>query len=261
MPERAFLGVAFTPVSPRAARAVSGFLRYVQYRDQHPVREARALAPRVDGLLKYVAHRDRSVARGLLFGAEGSAGDDDRRALAAFIRRGCAETRPLRFRRQDGGLGDKRRAVYRFVLSPEHARGLDLQQLTRTAMAVLARDAGVERLRWIAAQHRNTAHPHVHIVLAGFTEPEPGRYRPLLLTKRRLQAMKDSVAREIARQRGLVHPAPRREAAGRGSRLRSVGRPRGWVDARRLLRRAARQYRWEVELEALMREREERSHD
>lgn len=262
MRERCFVGVAFTPVSRSAAAAVSGFLRYVQYRDQHPVRGAAAPAPKVDGLLKYVAHRDRSVARGLLFDADGPAGDDQRRALSGHIRRACATSRALTYRGRDGKLRDRRRAVYRFVISPERATGLDLQQLTRAVMRQLADNAGVERLRWIAAQHRNTAHPHVHVVLAGIVETKSGGYRPLLLTKRRLALMKESIGMEIDRQRGVSRPTRRTAQRGaRSERRRVTGTQRGWGTARTLLRRAARHYRWQLELEAALRERQERQRD
>jgi hypothetical protein len=199
MTDRVILAVKYTPVSAPAAvrKAVGGFLRYVQYRDKHADQPADA---RVSGLLKYVAYRDRATPSGRLFGPGGPAGDAERRDLATFVGRSVGSTRP-RPARDGEALGDRRRAVYRFVLSPEHAEGLDLRRLTTAAMSRLEREAGVTGLRWIAAEHRNTAHPHTHIVLAAMREVGPGNYRGFAINKRRLAAMKEELVLEIARQR------------------------------------------------------------
>ena len=111
----------------------------------------------------------------------------------------CADVTPPPFA---SFLEEHRRAVYRFVLSPERAEGLDLRQLTGAAMTRLEAEAKTSGLRWIAAEHRNTAHPHVHIVLAGMREDGAGGYRGLLITKGRLAAMKEELGLEILRQRG-----------------------------------------------------------
>ena len=199
MPERSILAVAYTPVSGAcsAKRAVAGFLKYVQHRDQHP--EAK---PAVEGLLKYVAHRDRSGSNARLFNREGKLTDEHRRWLAAYVGRSVAGLEVQRWQKPGEAAGDRRRAAYRFVLSPEVAKGLDLAMLTRAAMAQLEADAGGIG-PWLAAEHRNTAHPHVHIVLAARREIAPGRYRTVMLTRPRLQRMKDAIGREIERQRGL----------------------------------------------------------
>jgi len=57
--------------------------------------------------------------------------------------------------------------AHRLMLSPpEDMRPDDLRALTRHVMAELARDRR-QALHWVAVEHRNTDHPHVHIVLAG----------------------------------------------------------------------------------------------
>jgi hypothetical protein len=56
---------------------------------------------------------------------------------------------------------------------------------------------------WFGAEHRNTAHHHVHIVLAARREIEPGKFQTVVITRGRLQRMKDAIALEIERQRGL----------------------------------------------------------
>lgn len=207
--ERSILAVKYTQVSAAGGlrRVVGGFLRYIHYRDQHE--ESADLS----GHLKYVAYRDRSgPIRGRVFGPSGPAGDEERRRLVRFVVAASDASQPQPYRDRQGQMRDRRRAVYRFVLSPEFAAGLDLQALTRATMAQLQVDAeGGAGLRWLAAEHRNTGHPHVHVVLAGFREMAPGEYRSLILTKPRLASMKVAAADELQRQRSL-RPAP---AAGR----------------------------------------------
>ena len=57
--------------------------------------------------------------------------------------------------------------VHRLILSPaDDERPADLRALTRETMRRLAAEKGQE-LHWAAVEHRHTAHPHVHIVIAG----------------------------------------------------------------------------------------------
>lgn len=182
-------------------RAVGGFLRYIQQNDHHWTAEK---ATGVDGFLRYAAHRDRTMPRGRLFGADGDVGDHERRELGRFVTRSV-----------DGR--DAGRAFYRLIISPEDGRGLDLRKVTRSVMTQLARDAGTEGLPpWIGAEHRNTAHPHVHIVMAANRQLPDGRYRTLVINRERLARMKISMSREIYRERG-----PEREL---DDRKRDVGR-------------------------------------
>jgi hypothetical protein len=201
MSERCIIAARFTPASSlrQVSKAVGGFLRYVQHRDLHTEPAAPA-TPEVAGLLKYVAYRDRASARAELFGPEGTMGSAERKAFAGFVLRSLDESTPQLYRNRDGEHIDRRRAVYRLVISPERAPGLDLRQLTAAAVATMESELGGDRLRWMAAIHRNTAHPHVHLVVAGMRETEQG-FRRFDLTKPRLAAMKTAVAEEIGRQR------------------------------------------------------------
>jgi hypothetical protein len=71
-------------------------------------------------------------------------------------------------------------------------------------MKQLEEDAGPGGIGpWFGAEHRNTAHHHVHIVLAARRELEPGQFQALVITRSRLQRMKEAVGREIEGQRGL----------------------------------------------------------
>lgn len=240
--DRVILAVKYTPAgAPKAVRkAVAGFLRYVQYRDQHADAGADEDRPAsVDGLLKYVAFRDRARNEGRLFGPEGPAGDVERREFATYVAESVSSTRA---RRGPDGI-DRRRAVYRFVISPERAAGLDLKELTLAAVGRLQKESKTSDLRWIAAEHRNTAHPHVHLVLAGMRTNQRGGFSQLLLTKGRLAAMKEELALEISRQR---------DAAGREDRFRrGAGRRESLTPARRLRRGHRRPSPLFIELQAI----------
>ena len=216
MSDRVILAVKFTPAGnpAKVRKAVGGFLRYIQHRDKHSDSEPVAASdPRVSGLLKYVAFRDQAVSGGRLFGPGGPAGNLERRELADFVTRSLAGTRPRLVADGKGRQVDRRRAVYRFMLSPEHAAGLDLRRLTEAAVGRLETEAGGP-LQWIAAEHRNTAHPHVHLILAAYREVSAGHFRQVVVSRRRLAAMKDELSLEIARQRETGREGGREKAAG-----------------------------------------------
>lgn len=255
MSDRCILAVKFTPAAAPAAlrKAVGGFMRYVQYRDKHAdsPEPAEATDPKVSGLLKYVAYRDRAAEAGRLFGPAGEAGDTERRQLATFVARGIGASRP-QMAMVDGKLADRRRAVYRFVLSPERAAGLDLRRLTEAAIQRLERESQVEGLRWIAAEHRNTAHPHVHLVLAAVRETSPGKFRGFVLTPRRLAAMKDELTLEISRQRGLeLTPSAARARREGESRVSPSSNRRIWLRVPRGSHRRSPSLFWHLQLVAL----------
>ena len=183
--DRCILSIKYVPAG--SAKRLGGFLRYVQFRDQHP---DSADGKTLDGFTRYIKHRDRTAPGGRLFGPNGNCGDLDRRALLAHISRSM---------RQGGGRHP--RAAYRMVLSPERADGLDLKALTRAAIDQLGREAGGVP-PWIAAVHRNTKHPHVHIVMAARLELSPGRFRTVVVNRERLAHMKLAIADEMVLERG-----------------------------------------------------------
>ena len=56
---------------------------------------------------------------------------------------------------------------FRFIVSPEDAaRMQDLRAFTRELMATAEHDLGT-KLDWVAAEHHNTEHPHVHVLVRG----------------------------------------------------------------------------------------------
>jgi len=215
MSDRVILAVKFTPAGSgsQVRRAVGGFLRYVQHRDVHPTQPDGRPRPEVSGLLKYVAYRDRASTRAELFGPSGTLTSEDRKAFAGFVANALEKSNPQLFRGRNGELRDRRRAVYRFVISPEHANGLDLRRLTECAVGRLEHESGVTGLRWIAAIHRNTAHHHIHVVLAGMHQDSNDGYRRVDVTKQRLVAMKEALALEIEHQRGQRVPSKPPSAA------------------------------------------------
>ncbi len=57
--------------------------------------------------------------------------------------------------------------TFRFIVSPEDAAALDdLRATTRELMAQAEKDLGT-RLDWVAVDHWNTEHPHVHVLVRG----------------------------------------------------------------------------------------------
>jgi hypothetical protein len=68
--------------------------------------------------------------------------------------------------------GDQR--LFKLILSPEFGDRLDLERLTRDVMTGMENDLGLS-LEWAAVVHRNTDHPHVHVVLRGVAGGDPLR--------------------------------------------------------------------------------------
>ena len=228
MTERCIVRIKFTHAgsATQVRRAVGGFLRYVQHRDLHPDSKPARPTSEVSGLLKYVAYRDRASARAELFGPKGPLGSRERKEFAEFVARSIEGSKPQKYRTHDGQQLDRRRAVSRLILSPERAQGLDLRALTQAAVASLETEMGASGLRWIAAVHRNTAHHHVHLVLAGMREDGDGGYRRVDVSKQRLAAMKVAVALEIERQRDERTPSRSVDApAASGARGRNSTQP------------------------------------
>jgi len=239
---RCIVSLRYTPVSGAGSirRRVGGFLRYIQQRDHH---EREEKVRDIEGLLRYAQHRDRTQPQGRLFDREGDVGTKERRQLGRYIL-GSVKDLP----EAKDPARDRRRACYRFVISPQDARGIDLRQLTREVLGQLERDSGAELPPWIAAEHRNTDHPHVHVVMAARRQLENGRYQSLLITRQRLQRIKEATGLEMHRQR---EPERQQEAP---FRLLSPDRgyPLDRVSHRfsRAMQRLAVRYQREAELEA-----------
>jgi type IV secretory pathway VirD2 relaxase len=55
---------------------------------------------------------------------------------------------------------------WKLIVSPEFGDRVDLSRLTRDLITQMEKDLGTE-LEWVATEHHNTEHPHVHVVLRG----------------------------------------------------------------------------------------------
>ncbi|MFE3839225.1 relaxase/mobilization nuclease domain-containing protein [Pseudogemmobacter sonorensis] len=97
--------------------------------------------------LRYI-QRDgtsRDGERGQLYSAT-----EDRADPAAFLERGQEDDRQ-----------------FRFIISPEDGTDLtDLTAHTRDLMGQIEADLGT-KLDWVAVNHHNTGHPHVHVIVRG----------------------------------------------------------------------------------------------
>lgn len=88
--------------------------------------------------------------------------------------------------------------AHRLMLSPAaDERPDDLQALTRHVMGELEKEKGM-MLHWVAVAHRNTDHPHVHVVLCGGGEDARGRAREVRLDRADHTQLKED-AREYCR--------------------------------------------------------------
>ena len=64
---------------------------------------------------------------------------------------------------------DGDRHHFRFIVAPEDAAELsDIKAFTRDLMAGVEHDLGT-RLDWVAVDHWNTEHPHIHVIVRGRT--------------------------------------------------------------------------------------------
>src|SRR5580693_2918357 len=60
--------------------------------------------------------------------------------------------------------GDER--LWKLIISPELGDLADLRRLTTDLMERMERDLGTD-FEWVAVEHHNTEHPHVHVVVRG----------------------------------------------------------------------------------------------
>lgn len=134
--------------SIRANRLITGRSRGVVVKAR-VVRQFRAAAPLI-AHLKYLRREGvtRDGEKGKMFGPDTDEADHD-----VFAER-CK--------------GDRHH--FRFIVSPDDAHELgDLKGFARDLMVDLERDLGT-RLDWVGADHWNTEHPHVHILVRGVTD-------------------------------------------------------------------------------------------
>jgi len=148
---------------------------------------------------------------------------------------------------------------FRFIVSPDDASELSsLRSFTRELMDQAARDLGT-RLDWVAVDHWNTEHPHIHILVRGRTddgadlvisrdyigsglraragdlvtrelgprsELEVRRSLETEVTAERWTRLDRALAREAGRAEGVVDLRPGHEATGDPLREVRIGRMR-----------------------------------
>jgi type IV secretory pathway VirD2 relaxase len=119
---------------------------------------------------------------------------------------------------------------FRFIVSPDDATELsDLKTFTRDLMAQAQRDLGT-RLDWVAVDHWNTEHPHVHVIIRGRTDDG----QDLVISRDYIrEGMRAQAEGLVTRQLG-----PRSEQQIRQSLTEQIGAER-WTPLDRSLAREA----------------------
>ena len=56
--------------------------------------------------------------------------------------------------------------LFKLIISPEFGEKMDLQRHTKELVKQMEKDTGT-RLQWVAVEHFNTEHPHVHLAIRG----------------------------------------------------------------------------------------------
>jgi type IV secretory pathway VirD2 relaxase len=106
--------------------------------------------------------RGQWKAHGRYIARESAAFEDDARAVG-FSR----EIEPIDIAGQLESwqaAGDQQ--MWKIIVSPEFGDNVDLPRLTRELLGKMEKDLGTD-LEWVAAEHHNTEHPHVHVVIRG----------------------------------------------------------------------------------------------
>jgi hypothetical protein len=94
---------------------------------------------------------------------------------------------------------------FQFVVSPEHGADLDLTAFTRGLLGRMEADLDT-RLDWVAVNHHDTDHPHVHLIIRGVDEDGQRLYirNDYLRDGIRFQAQ-DLATRELGWRQELTH--------------------------------------------------------
>lgn len=139
----------------KASSALKSHLKYLQYRTRDELKES---------------HQDRH-----LFSQERD--QIDRRDVQTDL------------------MAERAGAIYyhRMILSPaENEPVTNWRQWTRDVMGDLEHHLGTD-LHWYGVLHRNTDHPHVHVVLRGTGENrETGKAEPVELTPKEFKLLRES---------------------------------------------------------------------
>jgi type IV secretory pathway VirD2 relaxase len=101
--------------------------------------------------------------------------------------------------------------LFKLIVSPEFGERMDMQAHTKRLVAQMERDLGT-RLQWVAVEHFNTEHPHVHLAIRGIDE----HGQPLRIGKEYIKTGMRTRAQQLATQQlGYRTPEDMRLAAER----------------------------------------------
>jgi len=113
--------------------------------------------------------------------------------------------------------------MWKIIVSPEFGDKVDLPRLTRELLVKMEKDLGTD-LEWVAAEHHDTEHPHVHVVIRGVR----GSGETLRLSREYVQQGIRGIAADLCtRQLGYRTELDGIEAEGREvteKRLTSIDR-------------------------------------
>ena len=128
---------------------------------------------------------------------------------------------------------------FRLIVTPERGGDLDLRRYTQSLMTEVEADLGTP-VQWLAVEHHNTAHPHVHVIVRGVD----ARGADLVINRsyvgQGFRARGEEIAtrelglrseRDLARERARELVADRLTYIDRRM-IDEAGRSRGVVDAR-----------------------------
>ncbi|AEQ52831.1 relaxase/mobilization nuclease domain-containing protein [Pelagibacterium halotolerans] len=117
---------------------------------------------------------------------------------------------------------------FRFIVSPEDAGDLnDLKGFTRELMDQMQKDVGTD-LEWVAIDHWNTEHPHIHVLVRGVADTG----EDLVISRDYIRSGLRDRARDLITQ----ELGPRNDPDIRASLERQTGADR-WTDLDRQLLR------------------------
>ena len=92
--------------------------------------------------------------------------------------------------------GDTR--LFKIIISPEDGQAADFRTTSSDMIGALEQRTG-ERLEWAGIVHRNTDHPHAHIILRGRTQSGT----PLFIQPKVIrEVLRDEIQRSLTRQLG-----------------------------------------------------------
>jgi hypothetical protein len=157
------------------------------------VRYASARTP--GGWKAHGTYIERESARGDRLPSEGEAATEIGSQVPDPDRIGLAQEHPLgRLAESWQKDGDKR--IFKMILSPEDSN-VDFQRTAADMIARIEQHTGTP-VEWGGVVHRNTDHPHVHIIVRGrLASGEPLKLPPDLIRRGLREAVQSSLTRQL----------------------------------------------------------------